>query len=305
MNKITGIPGRHWLKGLLLTVACTSVSAHQHLSHVEFKQVPVLDGVVMLQGSGGNIAVSTGDDGLLVIDDDYQGLGEKLTTSLNELDDRGPRFLLNTHWHSDHTGNNDTLGTQGAIIVAQDNVRKRLQTGGVVEAFNMNVPPAKPEALPVATYDESMKLYWNGWRLELSHIEAAHTDGDTVVYFYQQDKVKLVHTGDLFFNGFYPFLDSSSGGSAKGMVKGAAEILARIDDDTVIIPGHGPLASKADLQAYYEFMDAAVSKIDALKTQGKSADEVVAAKPLAEFEAEWGDGFLKTDQWVRIVYNAL
>lgn len=305
MNTQTGFRGRQWLHGILFLLAGSSVSAHQHLSDVEFKEVPAIDGIVMLQGSGGNIAVSTGKDGLLVIDDDYQDLGEKLTASLNKLDDKGPRFLLNTHWHADHTGNNETLAGDGAIIVAHDNVRKRLQQGGEVKAFNMVIPPANPEALPVATYDESMKLYWNGWRLELIHPAPAHTDGDTVVYFYQDDKVKLVHTGDLFFNGFYPFLDSGSGGSAKGMVKGAADILARIDDDTVIIPGHGPLASKSDLQAYHDFMKAAVSKIDSLKSQGKSADEVVAAKPLTEFEAEWGDGFLKTDQWVRIVYSAL
>lgn len=305
MKKLTGVRCGSWLQGMAFVLACASASAQQDFSKVEFTQVPALDGVVMLQGAGGNVVVSTGADGLLVIDDDYQGLGDKLTTSLNKLDEKGPRFLLNTHWHSDHTGNNEVLSKQGAIIVAQENVRKRLESGGTVEAFKMVVPPAETAALPVVTYKDSMKLYWNGWRLELDHPEPAHTDGDTVVYFYQGNKLKLVHTGDLFFNGIYPFLDSGSGGSARGMVKGAAEILTRIDDDTMIIPGHGPLASKADLQAYYDFIKVAVAKIESLKAQGKTPDQIVAAKPLAEFEKEWGDGFLSTDQWIRIVDSAL
>ena len=296
-------------KGILAAAVGLMLGAQAHaqrdFSGVEFKQVPVAEGIVMLQGAGGNIAAFPGDDGLLIIDDDYSEMEDKLMASLKDIQAEGPKFVLNTHWHFDHAGGNQAVGRAGATIVAHENVRKRLKNGGEIKAFGAKVPPADASALPEITYQDQMTIHWNGFELQLAHPNPAHTDGDTVVYIHKEGKLIGVHLGDLFFNGFYPFIDASSGGSAFGVVEGVEAILKRIDDSTVLIPGHGPLASKADLKAYAEFLRSAVSRISALKAQGKSVDEVVAAKPLVDYEAEWGDGFLKTDVWVSIVYSAI
>lgn len=291
--------------GLMCGLAAQFSVAQDDFSSVEYSSVPVIDGLVMLQGAGGNIGVSSGDSGLLVIDDDYEGMGDKLAIALADFDTAGAKFVLNTHWHLDHAGTNPAMGRDGAVIVAHDNARSRLKSGGEIKAFGRVVPPADRSALPVITFAQSMSLHWNGLRLELDHPNPAHTDGDAVVYFYRDDQLKAVHAGDLFFNGFYPFVDVSSGGSAMGMVEGVANILARIDDATVVIPGHGPLASKADLQVYHDFLKSAVAAIAALKSQGKTLEQVIAAKPVAQFEEQWGDGFLKTDVWVGIIYAAI
>lgn len=290
---------------VLITSACAANLWADDFSKVEFRAVAVVDGITMLQGAGGNIGVLSGADGLLVIDDDYSALGLKLKQALNQIDDKGVRFLLNTHWHSDHSGNNQLLGTDGAIIIAHENVRRQLQSGGVVKAFGMEVPPADAAALPVITYTDKMTVHWNDKALVLEHIGPAHTDGDTVIYFYSGETLVAVQTGDLFFNGFYPFIDSSSGGSALGMVKGVAQILNNIDDSVAVIPGHGPLASRADLEQFYQFMDVVVGRIAGLKNAGKSRQQVIDSNPVGEFEAQWGDGFLPTEKWVGIVYDSL
>lgn len=290
---------------LPLTVVSTVTLAQQDFSKIEFKQLPVSDGLIMLQGAGGNIAALPGKDGLLIIDDDYTEMQDKLMIALEAIEDEGPKFVLNTHWHFDHAGGNQKVGRSGATIVAHENVRARLSAGGTIKAFGVEVSPADRSALPAITYSDAMTMHWNDFKLELSHAEPAHTDGDTVVYLSRGDALVAVHMGDLFFNGFYPFIDASSGGSAFGVVAGVEAVLAKINDDTVVIPGHGPLATKADLKNYHAFLKSAVSRIAALKSSGKSVDQIVAAKPLKDFEAEWGDGFLKTDVWISIVFAAI
>ncbi|MGH1371507.1 MAG: MBL fold metallo-hydrolase [Cellvibrionaceae bacterium] len=288
----------------LALLACSAV-AQQDFSKIEFRQVPVADGLLMLQGAGGNIAALPGDDGLLIIDDDYTQMEDKLMATLETIDSNAPRFVLNTHWHFDHAGGNQKVGRSGATIVAHENVRARLRSGGHIKAFSTDVPPADRSALPAITYADAMTMHWNDYTLKLSYAQPAHTDGDTVVYLYRNDLLTAVHLGDLFFNGFYPFIDASSGGSAMGVVKGVESVLAKINDDTVVIPGHGPLATKADLQHYHDFLKSAVSRIAALKASGQSVEQIVDAKPLEDFEAEWGDGFLKTDVWIAIVFAAI
>lgn len=294
-----------WALALALVVWVSTAAAQQDFSSIEFKQVPVAEGLLMLQGAGGNIGALAGEDGLLIIDDDYTEMEDKLMATLNAIDTKAPRFVLNTHWHFDHAGGNQKVGRSGATIVAHENVRARLRAGGKVEAFNLDVAPADRSALPAITYADAMTMHWNDYTLKLNYAEPAHTDGDTVVYLYRGETLVAVHLGDLYFNGFYPFIDVSSGGSAQGVVAGVESVLAQIDDNTVVIPGHGPLASKADLQSYYNFLKSAVSRIAALKLSGKSVEQIVASKPLKDFEAEWGDGFLKTDTWISIVFSAI
>ncbi len=290
----------------LLMAASIGSWAHSDSSTSSYNAVPVVPGVVMLQGEGGNVGVVDGADGLLIIDNGYEKNTEVLMHALHDVAEHDkPTFILNTHWHSDHTGSNRVLGEHGGLIVAHDNVRKRLASGGEVKAFNMVVPPADSEALPVMTYSETMTLHHNGFELLLDYSSPAHTDGDSVVYFYKDSNLVTVHMGDLFFNGFYPFIDASSGGSSHGMLAGVKNVLSQVGDNTPIIPGHGPLATKADLQRYFDFLQAAIGRIEALKNKGKSLPEVVAAEPLTDFEETWGDGFLDTKTWIGIVYKTL
>ncbi len=279
-----------------------SAVAQQDFSKVEIQTQKVAEGIYMLQGAGGNIGVSVGSDGVFVIDDQYAPLAKKVRTAIAALSDKPVRFVINTHWHGDHTGGNEALGKGGAIIVAHANVRKRLQSTQFIKAFNMQSPPAPAAALPVVTFEEGVTFYWNGQTLEVKHPAAAHTDSDAVIHF---KEANVIHAGDIYFNGFFPFIDASSGGSIEGMIAGADALLAASDEQTKIIPGHGQLSNRAELQAYRNMLATAYARLKALKGEGKSADEIVAAKPLADLEAEWGDGFLPTDKWVRIVLEAI
>lgn len=262
----------------------------------------VRQGIYMLQGRGGNVGVLTGKQGMLVIDDQYADHSQALDAGLKSLSEKPVQFLINTHWHSDHSGGNTFFGEKGAVIVAHDNVRKRLMSGGEIAAFGLKVPPAKPAALPSITYDAGTRFYWNGQTVDLTHPNPAHTDGDTVVYF---QEANVVHTGDLYFNGLFPFIDASSGGKVHGVIAGVDEVLARIDDKTVIIPGHGPLSNKQELQAYRTMVKTVADRVEQLKAAGKLRADVIAAKPTAEFDKDWGDGFLTPDVWVGIVFDSL
>jgi glyoxylase-like metal-dependent hydrolase (beta-lactamase superfamily II) len=300
---------RRTLRGLYtftLAAAVLGLSAPRIFAHGEEAATltvhPLHAGIYMLEGNGGNIGLLTGAQGTLMIDDQYPQESGAVTAAVKAISDQPITFLLNTHWHGDHTGGNPHFGREGALIVAHDNVRQRLQSGGEIAAFAMTVPPAVPEALPVVTFSDSMGLHWNGQTIDLIHPAPAHTDGDTVVYLREAN---VVHTGDLYFNGLYPFIDASSGGSVRGMVSGVDAILARIDDKTRIIPGHGPLSDKAGLVAYRTMLATVMERVAALKTAGKTRDQVIAAKPTADFDADWGGGFLKPDVWVGIVFDTL
>jgi glyoxylase-like metal-dependent hydrolase (beta-lactamase superfamily II) len=229
-------------------------------------------------------------------------LTEKILKAISAVTDKPVRFLVNTHWHGDHTGGNENIGKGGAIIVAHDNVRKRLAKGQFMKAFNANIPPSPPKALPVITFADSVTFHWNNETLEVLHPKSAHTDGDAVIYF---KTTNVVHVGDLFFNGIYPFIDAESGGSMAGVIAGVDEVLERIDDDTKVIPGHGPLGNKSDLKAYRDMLATVHERMTELIKEGKNIDEIVAAKPTADYDAKWGAGFLNPDRWVQIVYAAM
>ena len=293
------------LKKLFIIISClvaTSAFAQQDFSKVQIKTIPVAEGVYMLVGSGGNIGLSVGQDGAFLIDDQYAPLTDKILKAISAVTDKPVRFLVNTHWHMDHTGGNENIGKGGTIIVAHDNVRKRLAKGQFMKVFNANIPPSPPKALPVITFADSVTFHWNDETLEVVHVRSAHTDGDAVIYF---KSTNVVHVGDLFFNGIYPFIDAESGGSMEGVIAGVEEVLGRIDDNTKVIPGHGPLGNKTDLKAYRDMLATVHESMTKLIKAGKNIDEIIAAKPTADFDAKWGGGFLKPDQWVRIVYAVM
>ncbi len=265
------------------------------------KTVKVTDSIYVLMAGGGNVGLLVGDDGAFVIDDDYAPMADELKAAIAKVTDKPVAFLVNTHWHGDHTGGNTAMGSSGAIIVAHENVRARLKSGGEIKAFKMVTPPAPAAALPVITFADEIRFHWNGQALDVKHVAPAHTDGDAVIYFTDSN---VLHTGDVFFNGIYPFIDADSGGSARGVIAAVDQLLAMIDGQTKIIPGHGPVASRQDLVAYREMLNTNVEAIAALKAKGMTVDEVVAAKPTASYDAKWG-GFLEPDMWVKIVYQAL
>ena len=294
-----------WCRTLLLLgflAGTVTAVAGEHWGSVKIETVPVATGIYMLTGEGGNIGVSIGRDGTLIIDDQYAPLAAKIGDALETLDGGSPRFVINTHWHGDHAGGNEAFAGSGAIIVAHQRVRQALQEERSIPLFDMHKPPSPRAALPVVTFDEHLTLHWNDQDIDLRHAPAAHTDGDAIVHFRTAD---VLHMGDTFFNGFYPFIDVDSGGSIRGMIAAAEQGLALAGADTKIIPGHGPLANRADLVAYRDMLVAAEAAIGALRAAGKTPDEIVAARPTAELDAEWGDGFLAPDVWVRIVAGGM
>jgi glyoxylase-like metal-dependent hydrolase (beta-lactamase superfamily II) len=212
------------------------------------------------------------------------------------------RFVVNTHWHGDHTGGNENMARTGAFLVAHENVRKRMGSEQFISLLNQKVPASPDAALPVVTFAEGVTFHWNGDEVRAYHVAPAHTDGDTVVQFVKAD---VVHMGDCFFNGMYPFIDTSSGGKVDGIIAAADRVLAGVSDKTRIIPGHGPVASKADLQAYRDTVKSVRDRVAKLKAEGKAKEAAVAAKPTAEFDAKWGQGFIKPDVFVGLVYDSL
>lgn len=282
-------------------LAVSPALAQRDFSKVQIRTTDLGKGLYMMQGAGGNLGVSTGPDGVFLIDDDFTPLTPKIKAAIAKVSDKPVRFLINTHWHFDHTGGNEALGKGGAAIVAHENVRKRMKAGQMIKAFNMMVKPAKPHALPIVTFARSVKFHMNGLTIEAEHHRPGHTDGDSVIWFREAN---VLHTGDVFFNGIYPFIDSSSGGSLDGVIAVVETLLPTIRSDTKIIPGHGPLAKKGDLVKYLAMLKAVRSKVVAAKKNGKDAKAFVASKPTAELDATWGKGFLKPAQFQAIAFGA-
>jgi glyoxylase-like metal-dependent hydrolase (beta-lactamase superfamily II) len=282
--------------------AATARAQDQDFSKVEIKTEKVAEGLYALFGAGGNIGVSVGADGVFMIDDQYAPLSDKLLAAIKALSDKPLRFLVNTHWHGDHTGGNENFSKTGVVIVGHDNVRKRMSTNQFIAAFKMKVDPSPPVALPIITFSDTATFHFNGQEIDAFHVPPAHTDGDSALYF---PGLNVLHTGDLFFNGLYPFIDVDSNGSIDGMIGAADKILPMINDQTKIIPGHGPVGTKADYAAFRDMLKTARDSVNALIQAGKSEEEAVAAKPMASLEEKWGKGFLNSDLFTQIVYKSL
>jgi len=292
---------RKTLIALLALLAFGAQAQQRNFDAVQIKTTKVADGIYMLEGEGGNIGVSAGEDGVFLIDDQYAPLTPKILAAVKEISDKPVRFLINTHWHGDHTGGNENLGKAGVVIVAQDNVYKRLSTGGVIQMLKQSYAPAAKAALPVITFNDTATLHLNGDDVTAHHLPPAHTDGDSYVQF---RKANVVHSGDVFASYRYPFIDPESGGSVKGVIRATDILLRLLDDDTKVIPGHGGLSSKKDVLAYRKMIATVVGRIEPMAKSGKTLEQVLAAKPAREFDEEWGK-FRKTDAFVEIVYKGL
>jgi glyoxylase-like metal-dependent hydrolase (beta-lactamase superfamily II) len=288
------------LLGLVLLLAVPVLA--QDFSEVQIKSEKVGEGLYMLVGRGGNIAVSVGDDSTFMVDDQYAPLTEKINAAVAELSDTPVQFVINTHWHGDHVGGNEKLGEAGAVIVAHENVRKRLSTEQFMELFKRTVPPLPQKALPVITFSRDVKFHLNGEEIAIFHVERAHTDGDAVVHF---KRANVVHMGDVFFNGMYPFIDLSAGGSINGIIAALDQVLPLTDDNSKIIPGHGPLTDRAGMIAYRKMLAGIRERIAPQVDAGKSLEEVVASKPTGAFDEKWGQGFIKPDVFAELIYTSL
>ena len=288
------------LISLLLTV--TPAFAQQNFDEVEITTTKLTENVYMLMGRGGNIGVSVGEDGVVLIDDQYAPLTQKIKASVSAISDQPIRFVVNTHWHGDHTGGNENLGESGAVIVAHENVRSRLSTEQFMSFFDARTPPAPDAARPVVTFTKDVTLHLNTDDLYIFHVKNAHTDGDSLVHWRVQN---VIHAGDLYFASQYPFIDLDSGGGIDGVIAGIERALELANDSTQIIPGHGNLSNKKDLTTYRDMLQTIRTRIQNLIKEGKSFEEILSSKPTAEFDTKWGTGFIEPDVFVEFVYQSL
>lgn len=283
----------------LAVVASSPASAQNDFSDVEIEAQELAPGIAVLFGQGGNIGVSHGEDGTVLIDDQYAPLSDKIQAAVAGLGAQSVDFLINTHWHGDHTGGNKNFGEAGATIFAHHNVRARMSTEQ--RRGDRVTPPSPKAALPVVTYDQGVSFHLNGDTIDVMFVGGGHTDGDSVV-FWREDNV--VHMGDLYFNipGF-PFIDTASGGNVIHAMNSLDAVIRSIDDQTQVIPGHGKMSNKAELVAYRGMIGEAVDRVRALKDAGSSRDAAIAAKPLADFDR--GEGFIDADGFVTAIYRSL
>lgn len=286
---------------LLVSIILVTANANAEKTHPISSQ-KVAPAIYMISGKGGNIGVSIGKDGTFMIDDKFAANTKEIIKEIKTIGGNTPSFIINTHWHGDHTGGNQNFGEQGAIIVAHNNVRKRLSQDNYIAAFKMKTAAYSPAALPVITFTKDINFHLNNNTIEVSHLPRAHTDGDSYVYFKEKN---VLHTGDLFFNGFYPFIDVDHGGSLKGTLDAINLLLSVTNDQTRIIPGHGPLANKADLTNYRDMLAYAYETLSQLKAKKLSIEQVIAQKPLEKLDKNWSNGIFKTDKWVEYVYAGL
>lgn len=276
------------LAAISMAVGLGAFAQDDRFAAVTINTVPVTDSISMLVGSGGNIGVSAGADGILIIDDQYAPLATKIKTALAALGSDTPKFLLNTHFHGDHTGGNADFGA-ASVIVAHENVRSRLSSE--------NAPAV---ALPVVTFDDNVTVHFNGEDITLIHMPRGHTDTDSVVMF---EGSNVIHMGDHFFNGGFPFVDLANGGTVQGYINNLEKALSWIQDDTQVIPGHGALATKADLLNFYNVVKDTSTAIRVKKSLQMSKEEIVAEGLGAEY-ASWGQGFINEQRWIETVFDS-
>jgi glyoxylase-like metal-dependent hydrolase (beta-lactamase superfamily II) len=290
---------------LILAIAVLSLGGlhqaqAQDFSKVEIKATKVAGNVYMLEGSGGNIGVSIGPDGILIVDDQFAPLADKIKATLKTLGDGKLKFVLNTHYHGDHTDGNVAFGPE-ALIIAQENVRKRLSTEQVSKFFKRTTPASPKEALPVVTFDHAVSVFFNGEEIKVIHFPHSHTDGDSIIFFTNSN---VIHMGDNFFNPRFPVVDLEAGGNVVGMTKTVGEVIAKLPTGVKIIPGHGPLSDAEGLKAFHRMLVETTDIVRKKKKAGKTLEKI-KAEGLPEEWKSWGEGYIKTDVWIELVYNSL
>ncbi|HEY0190029.1 MAG TPA: MBL fold metallo-hydrolase [Kofleriaceae bacterium] len=288
--------------GVVVGASVAQAQPAKDYSKVQIKTTRVAEGVYLLEGDGGNIGLSVGDDGVVVIDDEFAPLSEKIQAAIKAITPKPVRFILNTHWHGDHTGGNENFANAGAVIIAHENVRKRMSSEQFIGLLNKKVPASPARALPVVTFESDITLHLNGEDIQVIHVGPAHTDGDSIVVF---PKAKVAHLGDCYMTISYPFADGDSGGTFDGFISVADKVLGMTDDGYKLIPGHGALSTKADYKGWHDMLVGVRAKVKKLADAGKPLDAIQKAKPTAEWDARWGTSFIKPDMIVESAYKAI
>ncbi|MFH2047521.1 MAG: MBL fold metallo-hydrolase [Pseudomonadota bacterium] len=289
---------------LVIVLLFTSFLYAKDQAEVKVIAQKIADNIYMFADSGGmgNSTVLVGNDGALMIDTKVADSVDKLLSKIAELSSKPVRFVIITHWHYDHVGGIETVAKTGAAIIAHENVRKQMGIEHDMKIFNKKVPPASQIALPLLTYEKVISFHMNGEEVKVFHLEAGHTDGDSVIYF---KNANVLCTGDLYFEGLYPYIGIYSGGTINGMIKVINQILPMIDENTKVVPGHGPLSDKAKLEQYVSMLATIRDNVSNLMQEGKTMEEVVAAKPTKAFDEKWGKGFLPPDKFAELVFMDL
>lgn len=287
---------------LVITALFASTSTPAQEQKVEYIPTTLSDTLTMLKGQGGNIAISAGEDGVYIIDDQLQPLTDQLLVAISEISDQPIRFVINTHFHHDHVGGNETIGKGGAVIIAHDNIHQRMSSDYYSNFFDNTWPAWPQDALPVITFNDQITLHFNGEIAKVYHVPHGHTDGDSIVHFPASD---VIHMGDIYFNGLYPYIDLDGGGNIEGMIAGAELGVSIAGEDTQIIPGHGPLSNKANLAEYRDFLVTARNNVQKLIDQGKNLEQAVTARPTAQWDATLGAVWITPEQLVIFIYNSL
>ena len=276
--------------------------ARARFGKVPIESMKLSDNLTLLMGPGGNVVVLSGADGKLLVDSFTQLAWDRFKKTLDDLSNAPLKFVIDSHWHWDHTDNNANVHAAGATLIAHENTLKRMSESHDLDVINLHFDPSPANALPQRTFKESFQMNFSGEHVALGHLAPAHTDSDIYIHF---QKANVLHMGDVFFNGIYCYIDRGTGGSIHGMIAGTTNMLAMVDNDTKIVPGHGPLGNKADLRKFRDMLVVARARVQKLKTSGKSLEEAVAAKPLTDLDPVWGKGVLSSDAFVHVVYTTL
>jgi glyoxylase-like metal-dependent hydrolase (beta-lactamase superfamily II) len=292
-----------WIATVVVFLCCIASAQDEDFSKVQMKVTKVAGNVYMLEGAGGNIGASVGEDGIIIVDDQFAPLADKIKAALKGITDKPVRFVINTHYHGDHTGGN-AIFQKDAPVIAQDNVRKRLESNGTAGnkgSIKFNFKPDPKEALPIITFDHDVTVHLNGEDIRALHFPSGHTDGDSIIFF---PKSNVVHMGDDFVTYGFPFIDVASGGSVNGMIAADEDIIAKLPADVKVIPGHGPLSNLDDVRKYVAMLKNTRAVVDKAIKQGKTLDQMKQEKILDPW-SKWSGDFVKTDSFIETLYNDL
>jgi len=287
------------LAALTASIATVSVAQEKPVEYIAITLSPT---VTMIKGQGGNIAVSAGEDGVFIIDDQMQPLTDQLLEAIRKVSDQPIRFVINTHYHGDHVGGNETIGKGGAVIIAHDNIRTRMSRDEFNNFWGETTPAWPKDSLPIVTFNDQVTLHFNGEPVTVTHVPHGHTDGDSIVFFPASN---VLHMGDIYFNGLYPYIDLDGGGSIQGMIAAVELGMQLANAGTQVIPGHGPMSNLQGLTEYHAFLTKARDNVQALIIQGISLEQVIAANPTAEWDEALGKTWITPDQLAIFIYNSL